>query len=152
MSQKKRTDKSSTTAAVQGFAGVMSDVPLPDGIELRSDLERTIWHQFSCARASEDWHDTNLLLLAKIVRMEADIRTAQAELDDIGMMVENKRGTPIPNPLLSVIDSIERRQLAVICSMSLNQTVSDPRILNGFAKLETKARSVIEKVGADNLV
>ena len=36
MSQKRRTDKSSTTAAVQGFAGVMSDVPLPDGIELRS--------------------------------------------------------------------------------------------------------------------
>jgi hypothetical protein len=27
------------TAAVQGFAGVMSDVPLLDGIELRSDLE-----------------------------------------------------------------------------------------------------------------
>ena len=44
MSQKRRTDKSSTAAAVQGFAGVMSDVPLPDGIELRSDLERTIWH------------------------------------------------------------------------------------------------------------
>jgi len=51
MSQKRRTDKSSTTAAVQGFAGVMSNVPLPDGIELRTDLERTIWHQFSRARA-----------------------------------------------------------------------------------------------------
>jgi hypothetical protein len=54
MSQKRRTDKSSTAAAVQGFAGVMSDVPLPDGIELRTDLERTIWHQFSRARARED--------------------------------------------------------------------------------------------------
>ena len=51
MSQKPRTDKSSTTAAIQGFAGVMSNVPLPDGIELRSDLERTIWHQFLRARA-----------------------------------------------------------------------------------------------------
>jgi hypothetical protein len=38
----------------------------------------------------------DLILLAKIVRMEADIRTAQTELDDVGMMVENKRGTPIP--------------------------------------------------------
>ena len=46
MSQKRRTDKSSTTAAVQGFAGVMFDVPLPDGIELRIELERAIWHQF----------------------------------------------------------------------------------------------------------
>jgi hypothetical protein len=152
MSQKRRTDKSSTTAAVQGFAGVMSDVPLPDGIELRSDLERTIWHQISRARAREDWRDMDLILLAKIVRMEADIRTAQRELDEVGMMVENKRGTPIPNPLLSVIDILERRQLAVIRSMFLNQTASDPRTLNGFAKLETKARSAIAKVGADDLI
>ena len=94
----------------------------------------------------------DLILLAKIVRMEADIRTAQTELDEVGMMVENKRGTPIPNPLLSVIDTLERRQLAVICSMSLNQTASDPRTLNGFAKLETKARSAIAKVGADDLI
>jgi hypothetical protein len=36
--------------------------------------------------------------------------------------------------------------------MSLNQTASDPRTLNGFAKLETKARSAIEKVGADDLI
>jgi hypothetical protein len=46
MSQKRRTDKYNTTAADKGSEGVMSDVPLPDGIELRSDLERTIWHQF----------------------------------------------------------------------------------------------------------
>lgn len=105
MSQKRRTNKSSTTAAVQGFEGVMSDVPLSDGIELHTDLERTIWHQFS--RAREDWRDMDLILLAKIVRIEADIRTAQTELEDVGMMVENKRGTPIPNPLLLVIDSLE---------------------------------------------
>ena len=66
MSQKRRTDKSSTTAAVQGFAGVLSDVPLPDGIELRSELERTIWHQFSRARAREDWRDMDLILLVKL--------------------------------------------------------------------------------------
>lgn len=94
----------------------------------------------------------DLILLAKIVRMEADIRTAQTELDDVGMMVENKRGTPIPNPLLSVIDTLERRQLALIRSKSLNQTASDPRTLNGFAKLETKARSAIAKVEADDLI
>ena len=54
MSQKKRTDKSSTTAAVQGFAGVMFDVPLPDGIELRSDLDLTIWPPSAPAPPPED--------------------------------------------------------------------------------------------------
>ena len=47
-------------------------------------------------------------MLAKIVKMEADIRAAQVELDAVGMMVENKRGTQIPNPLISVIDKIGR--------------------------------------------
>ena len=87
MSQKLRTDKSSTTAAIQGIACVLSHVPLPEGIELRSDLERTIWHQFSRARAREVWRDMDLILLAAIVRMKANIRTAQTELDDVGMMV-----------------------------------------------------------------
>ena len=59
----------------------------------------------------------DLILLAKVVKMEADIRTAQLELDAVGMMVANKRGTQIPNPLISVIDTLERRQLAVIRSM-----------------------------------
>ena len=55
------------------------------------------------------------------------------------MMIENKRGTPIPNPFLSVIDTLERRQLAVIRSMSLNQTASDPRTINGSEKVEGEA-------------
>ena len=53
--------------------------------------------------------------------MEADIRAAQVELNAVGMMVENKRGTPIPHPLILAIDTLERRQLAVIRSMSLNR-------------------------------
>ena len=75
------------------------------------------------ARAKEDWRDMDLILLAKIVKMEADIRAAQVELYAASMMVENKRGTQIPNPLISVIDTLERRQLAMIRSMLLNQTV-----------------------------
>lgn len=71
-----------------------------------------------------------LILLAKIVKMEAYIRIAQVELDAVGMVVENKRGTQIPNPLISVINTLERRQLAVIRSMSFYQTAHDPRTIN----------------------
>ena len=103
---------------------------------MRSEVELIIWHQFTRARARSDWRDMDLILLTKIVKMEADIRTAQIELDAMGMMIENKRRTPIPNPFLSVIDTLERRQLAVIRSMSLNQTTSDPRTINGSANVE----------------
>ena len=100
---KKRSDKNSKTSAVAGFSGTIDDAILPHaGVELRSEKEHLIRSQFTRARAKEDWRDMDLILLAKIVKMEADIRVAQVELDAAGMMVENKRGTQIPNPLISV--------------------------------------------------
>ena len=88
----KRSDKNSATSAVAGFAGVIYDAILPPaGVELRNDKEHLIWKQFT--RAKKDWRDMDLILLVKIVKMEADIRAAQMELDAVGMMVENKRGT-----------------------------------------------------------
>ena len=94
----------------------------------------------------------DLILLAKIVKMEADIWAAQVELDAVGMMVENKRGTQIPNPLISVINTLVRRQLAVIRSMSLNQTAHDPRTINGTAKVESEAGAALKEVGVAGLL
>ena len=101
---------------------------------MRSEDEMVIWGQFTRARAREDWRDMDLLLLAKVVRMEADIRQHQAAVEAQGVIIENQRGTPIPNPLLAIIDTVERRQLAVIRSMSLNQQASSiepPLLLSG---------------------
>ena len=123
MSQKK-SDKNSVTAALGGFKGAIESVPLPQGVELRSEDEMVIWGQSTRARAREDWRDMDLLLLAKVVRMEADIRQHQAAVEAQGVIIENQRGTPIPNPLLAIIDTVERRQLAVIRSISLNQQAS----------------------------
>ena len=74
---KKRSDKNSATSAVAGFVGAINDrIPLPAGVELRSEAELIIWHQFTRARARSDWRDMDLILLSKIVKMEADIRAA----------------------------------------------------------------------------
>ena len=94
----------------------------------------------------------DFILLAEIVKMEADIRAAQVELDAVGMMVENKRGTQIPNLLVSVIDTVERRQLAVIRSMSLDQTAHDPPTINGTAKVESETRAALKDVGVAGLI
>nr|AOE06764.1 hypothetical protein [uncultured bacterium] len=150
---KKRSDKNSATSAVAGFVGAINDrIPLPAGVELRSEAELIIWYQFTRARARSDWRDMDLILLAKVVKMEADIRAAQIELDAMGMMIENKRGTPIPNSLLSVIDVLKRRQLMVIRSMSINKTASDPRMINGSAKVEGEVRAALRDVGVEGLI
>ena len=51
-----------------------------------------------------------------------------------------------------MIDTLERRQLAVIRSMSLNQTASDPRTINGAAKVESKARAALKEIGVEGLI
>ena len=91
-------------------------------------------------------------MLAKIIKMEADIRATQEELDAVGMMVENKLGTQIPNPLISVIDALEQRQIAVIRSMSLKRIAHDPRKINGTTKAESEARAAFKDVGVAGLI
>ena len=152
MSQKKRPDKNSVTAALGGFVGAIDAVPLPEGVELRDDAEFVIWGQFTRARAREDWRDLDLILLAKVVRMEGDIRKHQAVLDRSGVLLKNQRGTMLVNPLIAVIDTLERRQLAVIRSMSLNQTTSDPRTINGTAQNAQAARLVGDDLDDDDLI
>jgi len=152
MSQKKRSDKNSVTAALGGFKGAMDSVPPPEGVQLRSDEEMVIWDQFTRARAREDWRDMDLLLLAKVVRMEADIRKHQETLDRSGVLIQNKRGTLVANPLLAVIDTLERRQMAVIRSMSLNQQASDPRTINGAARTMVDARNTMQSFSDDDLI
>ena len=84
---KKRYDKNSTTSAMAGFAAVIDDATLPPaGPVLRSDKEYLIWSQFTRASAKEDWRDMDLILPAKIVKMEADTSAAHVELDAVGMM------------------------------------------------------------------
>ena len=84
--------------------------------------------------------------------MAADIRAAQLELDSVGMMVENKRGTQIPNPLISVIDTLERRRLAVIRSMSLNHAAHDPLTIKSNAKVESEARAGLKEFVVAGLI
>jgi len=147
-----RLGNNSIERQVAGFAGAVGDIPLPEGVELRSDEERVIWRQFTRARAREDWRDLDLLLLAKVVRVEADIRKHQETLDRSGVLIRNKRETLIENPLLRVIDTLQRQQMAIIRSMSLNSSGTDNRTIQAQAAVENRARGVIDNNSVESLL
>ena len=129
---------------VVALASTISDqIPLPEGVILRDEAELVIWKQFTHARAGDGWRDFDLLIVAKAVRLEADIRKYQMQLDRSGAVIKNDRGTPIVNPFLTVIDSLQRQQLALIRSLSLNQTAQDPRTLNGQGANQSALRRSI---------
>jgi hypothetical protein len=142
----------SVSRRISAIGSALRTVDLPEGVTLRSDEERTIWTQFTRARARDDWRDMDLILLSKVVRVEADLRKYQAMLDASGPLIKNKRETLIENPLLRVIDTLQRQQLAIIRSMSLNATGTDTRTMEASAKEESDARKVLANSGVESLL
>ena len=147
MPRKTRSD--SAAGAVDTFANLATSVAAPLGITLDDEQENIIWEQFTKTRAPDAWREFDLVLLSKIVKIEAKIRKHQKELDSMGAIIENQRGTPIENPLFRVIDTLTRQQMAVIRSMSLNQTESHPRTLNATGQKASAAKNVIEALDDD---
>ena len=126
-----RPGKNSIHQVVKLASELSEQVALPEGVSLRDDAEMVIWGQFTRARTREGWRDFDLLIVAKSVRLEADIRKYQGLLDRSGPIIVNERGTKVPNPFFAIIDNLQRQQLALIRSLSLNQQTQDPRTLNG---------------------
>lgn len=143
MARTKSLSSDSHSHVIKLVSELSDKVALPAGVILRNDDEMVIWEQFTRARAKDGWRDFDLLIVAKAVRLEADIRKHQAALDEQGVTTVNDRGTHIVNPMLSVVDSLQRQQLALIRSLSLNQQAQDPRTLNGQGSTQTKLRKTI---------
>jgi len=147
MSRKKRSD--SVADDVQSFSLIADEVGLPNGVEFDDEEERLIWSQFTKTRSKDSWRDFDLVLLTKIVKIESRIRKHQLEIDKMGAIIENQRGTPIENPLFRVVDTLQRQQMAIIRSMSLNQTASDPRTLNATGSKVKQAQSIVSSFEED---
>ena len=149
---KKRLDKNSLTEAVSGFQGSIASVPTPEGVTLKTEEEIIIWEQYTRARSIEDWRDVDLLVVAKIVKCEVDMRKHQETLDKSGVLIKNNKNALVANPLIAVIDMLQRQQLSLIRSISLNQQASDPRTLNGRASSNNANREFIKNQGIDGLL
>ena len=149
---KKKLDKNSLTESVIGFQGSIASVPIPEGVVLKTEEEVLIWEQYTRARAREDWRDVDLLVVAKIVKCEVDMRKHQETLDKSGVLIKNNKNALVANPLIAVIDMLQRQQLSLIRSISLNQQASDPRTLNGRASSNNSNRDFIKKQGVEGLL
>ena len=137
MTRAKRTD--SVLEKTKAFAS-FAVIPVPHGVKLTEE-ELCVWDSFTRARAREYWRDLDLILLVKAVRLEVAIRKHQSLLDNSGPLIKNQRGTLVENPMLRVVDTLQRQQLSIIRSMSLNTIDADSRTANGkSADLNTASK------------
>ena len=149
---KTRPDKNSVTAQLAGFKGAMEIVPLPQGCELTTDFQQIMYNVITRTRAREEWRDLDLVSVHQMVILLSNIREARLTLDMEGITIENQRGTMVPNPLISIIDTWTRTYLAFQTKMSLNQVGADPRTINASGKVQENARSAGNDMGDDDLI
>ena len=123
----------------------MDVVAVPAGIRMDTEEEKILWEQFTTARNS--WRDFDLLLIAKMVKAEVDIRRIQEDIKTEGFRVENARGTIVENALLRVEDTKQRLQLAIIGKLSLGVSANSATTQNAHATKQSESKQLKELKG-----
>lgn len=136
MARKSRSD-STEEAARKLMSG---DVEPPAGVELL-DEEMLVWKQMTGVR--DDWDDFDLILMAKVVKLEVKIREWWSMVDKAGPLIRNKRENLAENPVLRSLNTVQHTQLSIITKMRIMEGRGDARTLNkksGTGKFNDKNR------------
>lgn len=124
---------------------------IPDGITIQSDEEKTLWSQYTASRSHDLWREIDLLNIAKMVKLEMRIRNAEAILDEVGIVIENKRGTMVENPVVRVIDTFTRQHLAIFRSLGLG-IASDNSVALNNTGVKSKEKEEVKKQKSGKVV
>ena len=144
----RKTRRDSEAGRVQAAQDAAEPIEPPDGVDLPTDEHRKLWALFSRSRPRESWREFDLVLLGKVVGLEVQIRKNQRQLDDTGPVVENQRGTLVENPLVRVVDTLQRQQLAVVRTLSLGVRSDNARAMNDSGTSAEAGRKTEATTGA----
>jgi hypothetical protein len=146
-----RLGNNSGLAQTKSAAGAVTDkIPVPKGVKFQSNADIVLWEQIISTRIAADWRDIDLLLAAKMVGIERDIRRYQETLDNEGPVVFTLKGTPVPNPLFSIVNTLQSQLLNIVRALNLTRTGTDPRTMNAGGKKQQQFSKLLED--ADELI
>ena len=148
--KKQRPAAGSLKAVQEAFANVDMKVELPAGYKFKNKQEERVWDVLAAARVPSDWREHDLLTLYKIMKLEIELKVQQAHFEKEGALLEGARGGPIENPRCRILDVMERRQLALIRSLSMNVTGSDTRVMKRQAATAQNTKAIAQSNAADD--
>lgn len=133
MARKQRSD--SVKGMVEAMqAAISGDVEPPAYVRMRPGDE-DFWKAIVRARARAEWTESDLVHAANLARCMADIERIAGELESEPDIVENARGTPVPNPKHALQETLSRR------AMSLTRILQMQSASSGKQEDKAKARA-----------
>ena len=123
---KAHRDRSDTPQRKSNMLAMMQrGVALPTGCVLASDEERALWGMYTQARAPDDWRESDLPSLHKIVKLEMLIRAESRLLDEEGTVLLGEAGKVVKNPRLAALVSLQQLQLQLVRALKIH-VVANP--------------------------
>jgi len=128
--KKQRLGKNSPISEFMAVNYSLEWIDPPEGVELRNDKDRLTWAQWTMSRLASDWTVSDLSQLGKVIKMEVDLREMWDQVHSEGIMLyDEEKDRNYENPIMPVIDRVQKAQLSIIRSMGLNTPSTDPRTM-----------------------
>jgi hypothetical protein len=124
MRQAQRSSLANTSHLVELAREKFAPPLVPDFVELKASAAK-FWPLYGSARMAEEWRDYDLMMLANICNLEADIRDHEKVLASVGPVVEGAKGSPVANPLVGIIDTLRKQQLTYLRALSMVRITHD---------------------------
>ena len=143
----KRNRSDSAASAVNAMVSAAKGPPkVPAHVKLREG-DQPFWDGVLCARARDEWTETDLVVAAQLARCQHDIEREQMSLDDEGTVLRNDKGTQVMNPRVAVLEQLARREMALMRTLRMGGRIAgDARDESGKRKIERQARAVREEL------
>ena len=154
MARTKKLPSNTVTSLVETMAAALAgDIEPPDHVKLRPG-DRPYWIAVMRTRARSEWTPADLIHAGNLARCMADVERISAEVQSEGDIIENARGTPIPNPKHTLLKELSNRAITLTRLMQM-QGVASGRAADKQAqrKQEASARETAgQVVGEDDLI
>lgn len=141
----------SASAAIEAAKNAaLPELRPPAHVQLTADSE-PYFADIVRARARDEWNPHQLTVAAQLAQCMAEQVSVAAELALEGRVLVNERGTRVANPLVSIMEQLARRQMALGRSLQMiGRAIGDPRKPAGKRKLEAGARQAREEAQAED--
>lgn len=145
-----RKPRSDSAAAMLNAAknAALGDPLPPDHVQISADA-MPYYTAIVRARTRDEWDDYQLMVAAQLAECMAEQREIAGMLLLEGRVISNDRGTPVANPLASMLERLAGRQLAYTRLLQMGGrvpgTAGDKRKKQAGRQLERTAREMADE-------
>ncbi len=149
MTKRKRTPATSPDNLVKAMENAAApELRPPEHLTLRAQ-DLPFWSAIMAARSRGEWTEADLVLAVSLARCQADIETAQKELDAsaLTLTLTTDKGAEVAHPLVGVRDRLLKSQMAMRRDLRMGGNILGATdVLNVTRQTERKAKAAVKQV------